>query len=443
MNRLANKKLLHVALCGILSGALVACKSDKNDKNETVFTDRDWQPVACSAEFTMDLLTGLDVEDDIDGLVIYQGGGQLAPFAKVVGGTPCSNALDVDYCQSLLDQSIADHDSEISTLIVTSGDEVRAIQGKDDVLAFLGVLDTREKVFLWMHVNNIGLSCSVEQSAVARAEDWEGWYGLYTEITSDCAPVTTDRVEIGIGIDGAINELSRVQISNSTDLCIGRVPPGVMRIVAGDECVNIQNIGNMFAQNAAYEAASVVAFTHLKSELEYYGAPQSILDKLQEAANDEHRHAEQVGDLAKKFGAVADGFELEASPIRSLEEIALDNLVEGCVGETWGALIGLYQAENAQDETIRNTMQAVALDEVGHAALSWEIHEWLVAQLDEAGRQKVKLAAGQALVQLKARAEKSSREAYELYAGLPTSSASRQLISQLSELLEAQVKHVS
>ena len=433
MNALSNKKLLHVALCSIIS-AVAGCKSESN----IPLTDRGWQPPSCGENSKVDLLPGLNVSEDIDGLVIFRMGVQTGPYTEVFGGEPCASALDVQSCTALLNQA-SENSQYTPSIIVTSGDEVRAIEGKPDVLAFLGDIDTPEKAFLWMQVNNMGVWCNNPNSAVAPASDGESWIGLYTEMTSSCAPITEDRVEVKIRVDGSLEELSRVEISREPGVCIGRMPPGTLSFSGSSECVDYSDIGAMFAKHAAYEAASVVAFNHLKAELEHYGAPTVLTDKIQQAANDEVRHAEQVESLAKQYGCQAEEFDVNSGPLRSLEEIALDNLREGCVGETWGALVGLYQADNAKHQTIRQTMKDIAVDEVGHAALSWEIHHWLYGQLSTEVQKRLDAEMQNSIVKLKTKVAASKRKDYELVAGLPDAAESATLLNQLQQMFEQSV----
>lgn len=74
--------------------------------------------------------------------------------------------------------------------------------------------------------------------------------------------------------------------------------------------------------------------------------------------------------LAARYGATAPRPRVERAPVRSLEDIAVENAVEGCVRETFGALVGAWQArlkwaglpnERAQKELaqrLRDAMQA-------------------------------------------------------------------------------------
>ena len=53
-----------------------------------------------------------------------------------------------------------------------------------------------------------------------------------------------------------------------------------------------------------------------------------------------------------------------------------ENAREGCVRETFGALIAMHQAERAGDPIIRRAMRRIAEEETRHAELAWEVASW-------------------------------------------------------------------
>ena len=87
-------------------------------------------------------------------------------------------------------------------------------------------------------------------------------------------------------------------------------------------------------------------------------------------------------------------------PERSLYELALDNAVEGCIFESFSALKAQYQAQYATDQRILTTMKVIARDETNHAQLAWDIHHYLMAQLDESERLQILEAQREASQQL-------------------------------------------
>jgi hypothetical protein len=179
-------------------------------------------------------------------------------------------------------------------------------------------------------------------------------------------------------------------------LCDGRHPAG---IVASDFS-DLHGAAGYLARMAHYEAASVTAFLHLAQELEDLQAPLELVDQARHAARDETIHAHAVAALARKRGTVPPSPRLQPPPLRTLEEVALDNAAEGCVREAFGALVGLYQSAHATASDVRQTMQLVAKDEIAHAALSFELHEHFVSRLDGPARARVEAGRERAFAAL-------------------------------------------
>lgn len=96
-----------------------------------------------------------------------------------------------------------------------------------------------------------------------------------------------------------------------------------------------------------------------------------------------------IGALAKRFGGKGAIVSKERPSIRSLEEMALENAVEGCIRETFGAYVAHIQAEQAKDKEVRGILRRVAADETMHAGLAWEIHAWAMARLGVEARERI------------------------------------------------------
>jgi hypothetical protein len=189
-----------------------------------------------------------------------------------------------------------------------------------------------------------------------------------------------------------------------------------------------------FASMAQLEAASVRAFRRMARELEQFRAPRKLVRAAQRASRDERRHARAAAALARRFGSVAGDFEVEESGRRSLEAFAVENAVEGCVRETYGALVGTWQAQAAHDPSIRAHMKRIAREETSHAALAWETHAWARARLDRAARGRVDTARREALRRL-VDAVATSEPVVGLLttAGVPSRSVARALACGLAE----------
>lgn len=178
--------------------------------------------------------------------------------------------------------------------------------------------------------------------------------------------------------------------------CEGRRPVGLRQAkrptASGFAC---------FLADAGWlEAASVQAFGVLRCELRAHGAPRRLLRGASRSRRDERRHARATKALAKGFGVVVAPVERDAAPTRSLAELALENAVEGCVRETWGALVALRQASRATEPAVRATMGRIASDEARHAQLAWAVDAWLRPRLSTEQRQLVRAARLRAVEQL-------------------------------------------
>lgn len=160
-------------------------------------------------------------------------------------------------------------------------------------------------------------------------------------------------------------------------------------------------VSGYFATLAHLEAASVHAFHALARELRSHRAPPSLIRAAARAAADEVRHARAMAALARRFGAPV--FSAPAPPPtspRPLVDIAVENAHEGCVRETYGAALALWQSQQARDLRIQATFRTVAADEIRHAALAWRVHTWARSRLPARDRRRVDLALSRAREEL-------------------------------------------
>ncbi len=192
-------------------------------------------------------------------------------------------------------------------------------------------------------------------------------------------------------------------------------------------------VGSYLARMAFFEAASVDAFALLADELATHDAPRSLIRACRVAKHDEVRHARMARTLAKRHGGVL--VEPPApSPAKSrdrahdLEAIATENAVEGCVRETFGVLIGMWQAEAAPTAELRAFFGAITQDELRHAALSMRIDAWLRSQLSPEAIERVDGARAHAIAALEASFLEHEPPAG---LGLPSNAQGRALLASL------------
>ncbi len=230
---------------------------------------------------------------------------------------------------------------------------------------------------------------------------------------------------------GSNDTVSCVVGQCSGGACCGRRPPGLKLGAASGHSV----VGRWFAELAAREAASVEAFSILHAELASHRAPRRLLAGARRAARDEVRHARVIGLIASRFGGKSHPPRIEHHAIRSLEAIATENAAEGCVRETFGALVGMWQARFASDEQVRKAMSHIARDETRHAALSWDVADWIERRLGQSARRKVEVARRVAIAELDAEISHEPAPEIVRQAGVPSGRAARLLLSQVRDSL--------
>jgi hypothetical protein len=173
----------------------------------------------------------------------------------------------------------------------------------------------------------------------------------------------------------------------------GRVPAGLEAAKIGARSA----LGAYFASCARLEAASVIAFHRLREELEAEGAPRELLDGARSAERDEVRHTRAMARLARRHGGRYVRPRVAPVAARSFEAVAMENAVEGCARETFGALLATWQAAHLEDEEASRTLSVIAEDETRHAALSWAIARWSLTKLDDEAKLRMSVAWSAAL----------------------------------------------
>jgi hypothetical protein len=179
-------------------------------------------------------------------------------------------------------------------------------------------------------------------------------------------------------------------------------------------------LGAHFARAFHFESGSVPAFRRLARELAAHGAPSSLVARALSAARDELRHARAMRKLARQFGAPTHHPSVAPCAPRPLEEVARENSVEGCVNETFAALIASWQSRAAGHSAVRATLRPIARDEQRHAELAWECDAWFSARLSPAARGRVAGARDQAVADLAAALSHEPHPDLIALAGVPS-----------------------
>ncbi len=172
---------------------------------------------------------------------------------------------------------------------------------------------------------------------------------------------------------------------------VGRRPMGHVAFAA-----HVGDLGRYYAGCAHMEAASIRAFLELSRQLRSWDAPPSLAERCRVAAEDEFRHARIFYRLAVEEGCLPPTPRQESAP-NDLFAVAMHNAVEGCVNESWGALVAHYQARHATSERLRMMYAQIADDETEHGQLAWDLHAWFMTQLPPEQCERVQHAQAQAI----------------------------------------------
>lgn len=371
----------------------------------------------------------------------------IAPMLLAKVGKPCQQANDVAQCTQRLEQARAALFAELKCkpegecpefdftyALITRGDEVHSFRTDQELLALLGAIDTPHEAWVWLNVHKLAenIPCDMPDYAQHRRTD-AGIELAARTVTSRCNPFTEKVFTYRVRADGTIDSLGSRVVFHDAQQCVvsGRRPAGLSPFRTDER----QSAGQLFAHMAYLEAASVVAFAQLEHDLCALGAPAALLREVRDARDDEVRHAQQMGALAELHAHTIRPSEAQLVPPRSALVLALENAVEGCVRELFGALVARFQAERAAASSTRATLSQIADDEAVHAALAVRLAAWLETKLDDHERDRVTRARADALTALQSELFEPS-EAQRTLCGMPSLLESQLLFAELTPLSE-------
>lgn len=398
---------------------------------------------------TLQLLDGITPGEPFDGAELRMQFLGSMPETTAASGELCSAASDQAACRAAIAaaESTLPHTDVCGMIgdcdryvVTTSGDDVRMYASRADLLRLLGTIDSPEDVALLLAYDRYDVLCADASRAadsggtapstiLAVADGFEAAVVLNV---STC-PFQYAHVTLHVAPDGTVTELTR-ELLPEQSVCAGRRPEGLRSQHLPSTG---SSLGAYFARMAHLEAASVTAFEVLAEELAHHGAPAGLVASATRAAHDEVRHTALTTALARRFGAEPMSPSIAPRPLRSLEAIALDNAVEGCVRECFGAVLGCYQAETSSDAEVAHVMTAIAEDETRHAALAFELAAWVEARLDPAARARVQAARRTAADALRLELWCTPDEPTRHVLGLPDRRAAQRLHQTLERALWA------
>ena len=212
--------------------------------------------------------------------------------------------------------------------------------------------------------------------------------------------------------------------------CTGRRPQGHQ-----ESTQDVVSVGTWFSVHAHLERASVRAFVELADWLQARGAPPALVERCRRAAADEVVHAAMMERLATEGGASVEPCRAEP-PSEVLVDVALHNAVEGCVYESFAAMVAMVQSREAVEPAHRAAFERIAEDELRHGQLAWDLHVWLMEQLDDDAQALVRSAQADALARLPARAATNAAVTPKRL-GWPSIGLAQQMASRFVERVSA------
>jgi hypothetical protein len=374
------------------------------------------------------LLEGLRPEPDRDYLELRSvNGGTTASV-----GDACRTSEDQAACATALQQASASKGFRLGPcvdvcfeqyLVATAGDTVTVLDSKEEVTALLGPIDSPQEAMLLVAMEGFDVRCGD-----GGAKPDGAGFMVQGFSYQGCDGVT--RHQLQVAPDGTVSPGAQEVLEKPDSNCsVGRRPAGLG--APAPDC-DSPPAGRYLAQAARLEAASVYAFLDIERELAAHGAPSHLVDAARCAAEDEVRHARMTAGLARRFGARrVERPQVDSTSPRDLEGLLLDNAIEGCVRETYGAAVGVWQAENAVDPVVAKCMRQIAEDELRHAELAWAIAAWFEPKLSASSRRRIREARRAAITELRGELHQPVDTAVTGALGVPSAEAALRLHEEL------------
>lgn len=201
-------------------------------------------------------------------------------------------------------------------------------------------------------------------------------------------------VGAAVGFPNLINRQSECSIGRPLRGADGAVMDGVDAHVAGETargtgrsttiaCEDRAAIAQAWTDDAQGEAASIPAFLQLAAELLAHGAPDPLVARALDAAEDEIRHAAMCARQATRLGGRRVVPVVPPSPLRpaiagveGLARLAVESWLDGCLSEGAAAARAGWGAAHATDAASAMTQRRIHGDEARHAALGWDVLRW-------------------------------------------------------------------
>jgi len=343
-------------------------------------------------------------------------------------GRICESAEEVAACGAALAAIRADATTNVAAVthyndyhVYTRHDEVGPLVSADEVLEFLGRIDTANEAAVVLQAKyGVRAGCgkvSVVDDGYLTAP---GFLSRQVGPISDCW--TQEFFAVHVSYDGTTSE--RLSSTWSAG-CIGRRPAVLLEGAASDPRLVV---GSHFARAAELELAAVAAFAELEHALASHGAPSRLLERCRAARREEIRHAALMTELALRHGSAPEAVRFAPQARWTVLELALENAREGTSRELFGAAVAAWQARTAASADTRACFAEVARDEAAHAQLSLDLAAWFSQRLSRANRALVDDERERSFQELdRELAEPVDDQVVEV-AGMPSASRAQQLL---------------
>ncbi|MFO0660916.1 MAG: hypothetical protein U0165_13955 [Polyangiaceae bacterium] len=383
------------------------------------------------------VLQGLKPAQPFDGVELRLE--YFMPTHRVIragaSGELCSRASQRAACLEAVEKVRPEKGGE--WLVFTRGDLVSVMAGAE-VKKQLVPIETPEEAAMAMVYE---MATNVSGAAILPSCDptlyrpTANGFEMLHVTTSFCGQST--RTTYRIATDGSVSQ-SQPEVTPPIQNCpqphLGRRTEGVRApLREGDD------VGAYLLWCAEIEDASVPAFERLERELHLHRAPKALCLRARAALRDEERHTREMASHARRWGR---SFHEQRKPLlacRSLREMAIENMVEGCVFEAFAALTAVWQASHAEDRELRFSLSVIARDETRHAALALDVARWLAPILSDGDRRAVEAAKQEAFARLREECAVDADSTIARYTGLPPSSVASALCRALETIVSTQI----
>jgi len=342
-------------------------------------------------------------------------------------GTRCGGSKVPEDCEAAWSELPTESEFGLRrSLAYTRGDRAGAILAYAELSELIDPIDSAAEATLMVLLDGRQMVCDSDNDAGRDGED----FIIHTRSGHGCGE-NEDIEEHTVAVSplGSIEVVETVLIERGDPNCaVGRLPA----------CLRFRRwsaprrpMGAFLGDVAGLEAAAVPAFRQLGTELTAHGAPRTMVAAASRSARDEVRHARVMALHARRYGAHPRRASVGPLSVRPMAEVAADNAAEGCIRETYGALVAHVQASSAADPLLRQSLRRIALEETRHAALSWAVDAWMRSRLSRADRNRVERSTRIALERLRDDLTRDYADEVHRLAGMPRPSQARALFDRL------------